>query len=390
MTRPPEREFLNTSQADWLTLEEELGGDRDGIHNFEIHHTARYREASVCRPVLDEEMLRRDPSVAERIRWPEGRRFAAFLSHDVDGTREHCREQLARLIRTNADAATTVRDKLRALSAVIGLRHRRGRRDLLSPWLEAEKERGFTSTFFVFPTAVSARHPRDLMYHWDDLMPFEGGLQPIRAVFAQVAARGWEVGLHGSIESAHTTGLLEAQRLDVEQAVGAPVTSGRQHNLQFGAAVTPDLLAASGLRVDCTLGSNRSVFFRTGTSYPHRLWSVGGQAWLNVLEIPLILHDGALLRGDNMDLSPESALAFCRGVIARVAAVRGVVSLLWHPENLVKPGYYDLYCSLLDVLREEGAWGTSARNIADWWESSGNAALVDDARRRHFAAGRMA
>ena len=364
---------------DLRVLQEELSGDKDGIHNFEVQHSERYWDAPPCRPVLDEKLLEREPSIAAALRWPEGRRFAALLSHDVDGTREHSREQLARLIGMNLTAAPTTLEMVRSLEAVTGLRHRPGDKDLLSPWLEAERAKGFSSTFFVFATAVNPRHLRDLNYYWGDLMPFEGKLQTIGSVFAQVAERGWEVGIHGSIESAFTPGMLGTQRLDVEKAVGAPVVSGRQHNLQFGAAVTPDLIAASGLQVDCTLGSNRTVFFRTGTSYPHRLWSAAKKQWLDVLEIPLVLHDGALLRRDNLDLSPDSAFRFCRKIIERVAAVRGVVSLLWHPENVLKPGYFDLYCRLLDLLHEMGAWGTSAREIAVWWESSGNAKVVDDA-----------
>lgn len=370
---------MNLYGKDLLLLQEELSGDRDGIHNFEAQHSRRHWDAPNSRPVLDEELLAREPSVAEKLRWPHGCKFAALLSHDVDGTREHSREQLARVAREGMKSVTAWQDKAKYFFSLVGLRHRPGERDLLSPWLDAERAKGFSSTFFLFPTEVDPRHPRDLTYYWDDLMPFEGKLQTIRSVFTQVAERGWEVGIHGSIESAFTPEMLATQRLDVEKAIGAPVVSGRQHNLRFGAAVTPDLIASSGLKVDCTLGSNRTVFFRTGTSYPHRLWSVAKQQWLDVLEIPLVLHDGALLRGDNLDLSPDSAFRFCRKVIERVAAVRGVVSLLWHPENIVKPGYFDLYCRLLDLLKDEGAWGTSAREIAGWWESSGNAKVVDDA-----------
>ena len=108
------------------------------------------------------------------------------------------------------------------------------------------------------------------------------------------------------------------------------------------------------------------------------------QQWLEVLEIPLILHDGALLRSDNLDLSPDSAFRFCQEVIARVVQTRGVVSLLWHPENLVKPGYFDLYVRLLDLLEEQGAWGATARQIADWWEQSGNEQIVEKARHEAF------
>ena len=371
---------MNRFGQNLLKLREEVGGERDAIRNFEIQHCDRYWDAPTCRPIIDDEMMTRDPALAESLRWPNGCKFAALLSHDVDGTREHSREQLGRLIKFQLGQAPTATGKLRVLSAVTGLRHRPGHNDLVSPWLQAEQSKGCSSTFFLFPTSVEPRHARDLTYYLDDLMPFEGRLQPIRSVFSQIGGRGWEIGVHGSIASAGTPGMLRAQRLELQEAIGMDVVSGRQHNLQFEATITPDLISAAGLKVDCTLGSNRSVFFRTGTSYPHQLWSVGKQQWLDVLEIPLVLHDGALLRADNLGLSPDAAFRFCRKIIERVAAVRGVVSLLWHPENLVKPGYFELYCRLLDLLKEEGAWGASAREIAGWWKSSGNETIVSEAR----------
>lgn len=356
--------------GDVQKLEEEFFGDRDHIFNFEPQHTQGYRDAKFCRPFLDEALLAKSPEKVDAIRWPEDRPFAALLSHDVDGVQERSRQELWRLIRVQITTATSFKDQMKALSRLTGMRHRHSNRDLLSPWLQIEAERGFKSTFFLFPTNISKRDHRDVAYYLQDEMLFEGKLQSVASVFRQVADRGWEIGLHGSIESAFSPGMLEMQKQDIEKALGVSLVSSRQHNLQFGAAVTPDLIASAGLQIDCTLGSNRTVFFRTGTSYPHRLWSVSKNDWLDVWEIPLILHDGALLRSDNLDLSPDSAFRFCRKVIERVAKVRGVVSLLWHPENIVKPGYFELYERLLDLLHEMGAWGTSAKEIIEWWNDA--------------------
>ena len=99
---------------DLRVLQEELSGNKDAIHNFEAQHSERYWDASHVRPVLDEKLLEREPSIAAALRWPEGRRFAALLSHDVDGTREHSREQLARLIGMNLSAAPTALEMVRS------------------------------------------------------------------------------------------------------------------------------------------------------------------------------------------------------------------------------------------------------------------------------------
>ena len=47
---------------DLRVLQEELSGDKDGIHNFEVQHSERYWDAPHVRPVLDEKLLERELS----------------------------------------------------------------------------------------------------------------------------------------------------------------------------------------------------------------------------------------------------------------------------------------------------------------------------------------
>jgi peptidoglycan/xylan/chitin deacetylase (PgdA/CDA1 family) len=361
---------------------EERGRCRDKIDNFEVQHSDRRWEAKSLYPTVDIELSKRAPGFANSIQWPGGARFAACLTHDVDGIQHNGRRELWRVIGLQVKEAQSLPKKLHQLTSVVGLRHAPSMRDLFSPWLEAESARGFRSTFFVFSSRVRNRHVRDLTYLWEDPMPFEGKIHPVRECFREIASRGWEIGMHGSVLSAFDRGMLKEQREDISNAMGREITAGRQHNLQFETSSTPDHLAAAGFKVDSTLGSNRDIFFRTGSSYPTPLWSLQEKVWLPVMEVPLILHDGALMRSDNLDLAPEAALRASKLIIDRVASVRGVVTLLWHPENIVKPGYFDTYVSLLDYIKEKNGWGAGATEVVNWWKSSGNADRHADALSR--------
>ena len=361
---------------------EERTGSRDKILNFEVQHSARRWESEALYPVLDRELSMRDPGFLASLQWPGGAGFAACLTHDVDGVQGHSRRDLWRVIGLQMKEASTLPKKLHNLTSLAGLRHRPLMKDLFSPWLEAEKAHGFRSTFFLFSSCITNRHSRDLTYLWDDPMPFDGGFRTVRETFQEISSRGWEIGMHGSVMSAFDQDQMTEQREDISDAIGREVTASRQHNLQFETASTPDHLAAAGFQVDSTLGSNRDIFFRTGSSYPTPLWSLQKSEWLPVVEIPLILHDGALMRSDNLDLTPEVALEVAKKIIDRVAAVRGVVTLLWHPENIVKPGYFDTYVSLLDYIKEKKGWGAGATEVAAWWKSSGNADRHADALSR--------
>jgi peptidoglycan/xylan/chitin deacetylase (PgdA/CDA1 family) len=354
-----------------LRRDEERAPARDSIDNFEAQHSPRRWDASWYRPVADERLIERFPNWREQITWPDGKRFAACLSHDIDSVQLDSRYELVRTALLLAQNANTLPKKLKHLASFTGLRRGPRKFDLFTPWIEAEQNYGFRSTFFVFPTQVRKRHVIDNVYHWDDRTFYRDEVCSVREIIRDLHKRGWEIGLHGSYLSPLSDELLAEQKADVERALGAEIASSRQHNLHFDCKKTPALLEKVGLKVDSTLGSNRDIGFRAATSYPFRMWDWQSETWLRLVEIPLVLHDGALLRPDNLDLDPESAFAVCRRLIDRVAQTRGVVTLLWHPEKAALPEWFTLYCRLLEYIHRQHGWGASARQIHDWWVTNG-------------------
>src|SRR5262249_33954756 len=159
-----------------------------------------------------------------------------------------------------------------------------------TPWVEVEKKHGFQSTFYFFASNVRDRHVRDNVYRWSDLTWYRDEICPVSNVVGDMDAMGWEVGLHGSFLTYNSADMMREQKEDVEQFLQRPILSARQHNLHFDAKKTPSVLEEAGILVDSTLGFNRDVGFRTGTSYPFHLWDAERERWLNLLEIPLILH----------------------------------------------------------------------------------------------------
>ena len=349
---------------------EEGGGARDSIDNFEAQHSARRWDASLYRPVADEMLHRAFPQWRDEIVWPEGKRFAACLSHDVDSVQLDSRSELLRTMALLSRSSKGLA-KLRPLSGLAGLRRGPRAFDVFTPWVEIEAKHGFRSTFFFFPTRVRERHRIDNVYRWDDRTAYRESTASVREIARDLHRRGWEIGLHGSYLSPLDYEMLAEQKEDVEQALGETIVSSRQHNLHFDVAKTPAFLERAGLKVDSTLGSNRDIGFRTGTSYPFRMWDEPARRWLGLVEIPLVIHDGAMLRPDNLDLDVESAFRVCRQLIDRVAETRGVITLLWHPDKAALPAWWELYARLLAYIHEQHGWGASARQIHEWWTSSG-------------------
>jgi hypothetical protein len=182
-----------------------------------------------------------------------------------------------------------------------------------------------------------------------------------------LADEGFDVGLHGSYEAGVRPGALAAERETLERATGLTVTTTRQHLLRWDVRVTPQLQQDAGLRVDSSLGFNRNVGFRAGTSLPFRHFDVGARARLDLLQIPLVAQDASLLDAWGLELDVESAFDVVSVFLDRAAELGTAVTLVFHPDKLVRPDWLALYERTLDHASGQGAWLTSLAGLADWW-----------------------
>jgi peptidoglycan/xylan/chitin deacetylase (PgdA/CDA1 family) len=262
-------------------------------------------------------------------------------------------------------------EKLRHATSLVGLRKKQVDLDIFTPWIDLEKRFGFHSTFFFFGTKISRRHMRDDVYTWDDPVRYKGKRCRLREVVRDIHAQGWYLGLHSSFLSARDENLMREQKEDLENVLGSQVYSIRQHNLHHDVSVTPLLEDRVGFQVGCTQGFNRDVGFRSGIAYPCRSYDLKEKRWLGILQIPLVLQDGALMRQDNLDLSETGAIKLGKKLIDRVKETKGVISLLWHPNTVVQPSWWRVYEELLKYIHEQNGWGASAKEIRDWWVGQG-------------------
>jgi len=188
---------------------------------------------------------------------------------------------------------------------------------------------------------------------------------------------GFDVGLHGGYAAALTPGLLTAEREILEAATGLEVTTTRQHFLRWDIRQTPLYEEEAGLLADSSLGFNSTVGFRAGTSMPLHHFSVARRQQLRLLEVPLIVQDGALLEEYGLRLDLEGARTLLRRLFDAVAGVGGVMTLLFHPDKLVDPDWLALYEWSLDHAVENDAWLTSLHDLDSWWRSREAAILAD-------------
>jgi peptidoglycan/xylan/chitin deacetylase (PgdA/CDA1 family) len=347
-----------------LRLEEYEQEHRDQWGNWEFAFCEAYREGRLWEPDVDRWLAQFRTAPL----WPDDRPFAICLTHDVDLVAEEVTaKQAARSMRLSLlGPQGAVRFARPAVRAARAARHgiaRAPAADALERCVDLEREHDVTATYFFTAYPGADGHRYDCTYDFGDACRFRGEQTTVAGVVRTLHGEGFEAGLHGSYNSALVPGRLAAEKAALEQATGLSATSTRQHFLHWDARITPRLQSEAGFSADSSLGFNRNIGFRAGTSLPFR-W-----AGLDLVQVPMAAHDGALLREDALELGLELARATLRTLLDRVAAVGGLATLVFHPNNLERTDYIDLYRDTIAYGVERDAWFATVRDVDAWLRS---------------------
>ena len=358
-----------------LSRREEAVVEPDHHGNFPSSASELVRDGTALRPPLLD--LLAESGYADPDRWPNGHRFAAVLSHDVDRIVSLPARARWRQARRSDLAATTV-ERLRwvAGAAVFAAKAALGRndRDPFGWYMQEEARFGFHSTFFVLPESLRRPTKHDHWYRLTDRIAFRGVEQPLASAARSVHEAGWEIGLHGSYSSADDAAILGREREQLEAAFGIEITSVRQHFLRFRAGRTPQVHAAAGFSADSTVGFSQATGCRVGLALPFFWYEQP-----DLLEIPITIQDVGLIRAGEAAFDLDEATARAIRLVEFVADRGGAVSLAWHAHP--DPGAYECYRALLDAVARLGGWGCTVRQMDEWWRGrreSLRAATVGD------------
>lgn len=356
---------------------------RDQWGNFEHGLADNTLRGTLWQPEVDqwvEQIARQLPATSRREpMWPDGHRFALCLSHDVDAiSTQYSKLQYLRLKHRQL-LAQSVRNReeerfLRSFpKAFADLTARRGG-DIASSAAESmdrsiaiEDEFGVKGSYFfpVWPPLEDS--PYDCVYEADDRYTYRGRQMTARDIMLELARQGHDVGLHGGYHTALKLENFLHEKHLLEDETGLVVTTTRQHWLHWDAKVTPELHERAGITADSTVGYNRNVGFRAGTSKPYRFFDVGRDRALDLVELPMILMDGSVFSTLALELDQPRAKRVAKLIMDRVIETEGCVSLLFHPENLAHPDSFALYRWCVAYCMERGAWGASVKQIETWW-----------------------
>lgn len=316
---------------------------------------------------------------------PDGYRFVACLTHDVDhaSIRQHKLDHtlVGFLFRAVFGSMVevvlgrmSIRDAIKNWAAAFKLPFvymgvaKDFWRDFDDRYLELEK--GLPSTFFVIPRKNypgervdgSAPALRAAHYEANDLAD----------TICRLRTAGCEVGLHGIdawLDS--TTGHKELE--EVRRLTGTSEIGVRMHWLYYNEE-SPATLEKAGAAYDSTIGYNETVGYRAGTTQAFKPLEAE-----RMLELPMHAMDTALFYLSYLGLSPRKAASRLNQMADTVAEFGGCLTVNWHDRSLAPERLWGgCYRDLIEDLRSRGAWFATAGQAISWFRKRRSAVFETD------------
>lgn len=292
--------------------------------------------------------------------WPNGKRWAAAFTHDLDVVWWWPLFTSLRLVELARKGQGT--RFLQAARAALGAAGRDPVWRGASEVLDVDRRHGVAATWFVLCGRPTARTVRagDLTY-----LPESARA---RKILGAVGAMGHEVCLHGSFETMDRAGAFAEQRRRLAGLTGQRIGGVRQHFLRMHPGVTQRAMGDAGFSYDASFGFPDRNGFRLGVADVVPAWDEANQQELPLQETPLIWMDRALSKYRAV----EDPQAWVRDGLELAAASRGVEGLwvgLWHP-NLVPalgfPGAPAAYGDIVRAVVEGDPFVGTLEEIVAW------------------------
>jgi peptidoglycan/xylan/chitin deacetylase (PgdA/CDA1 family) len=275
------------------------------------------------------------------IDYPEGKKFAICLTHDIDKAYTGTGRKLLNLARGHLGG--------RSLGEYLGDIASKTRPNCnFEDIMRLEERHGAKSTFFLLALGSG---DKDYNYDVENLQGYTGA----------ILDRGFEIGLHGGWGAYKDGETLAREKSRLEKTLNRRVEGYRNHYLLFDTRATWKLLEDSGFAYDSTIGYPDAVGFRSGLCHPYNPYDAEKDKAHNIVELPIAAMDRTLETYNR--LQPDVAWQSIKGVIDASERYGGVATIIWH--NVFMWGDWGrLYEKILGYGSEKGALMTGGAEIA--------------------------
>ena len=334
----------------------------DLLNNGESH-----QQEPVCDLAIDtlRQELKKYTILVEIPPVPWGYQYLVALTHDVDVTSiKECRVPTVGNAIYRCIKQGNFRSGLYLFCSRCGIGNDPWL--LFNRWKAFEEQLGVRSTFFFVPW----KDDQGMRAH-----PYRAVAYDIKMdILRDLESGGWEAGVHG------IDNWIDVERGKHEMAalgLKGKEIGNRTHWLLFDKN-SWKALDEAGYLYDSTFGYNDDVGFRAGTLQVYRPRHVQ-----TLLELPLHIQDVGLLGkfcwAPNADDWVKTPCLYLDAAAAQEYSIRifnfakkygGVVTVLWHYENLTPPrDWSGMYETLVRHAQADGAWVTTAGRVVKWFKT---------------------
>jgi peptidoglycan/xylan/chitin deacetylase (PgdA/CDA1 family) len=305
---------------------------------------------------------------------PDGYRFIACLTHDVDhpSIAQHGWDHttvgflyraLFGSLRNLALGRMSMKDVFANWAAVLRLPfvHLGVAKDF---WRDFDRryfelEKGVHSTFFVIP--FSNDSGQKLNGRASKIRAARYGARDIVDTMRKLLAAGSEIGLHG-IDAWLDSDKGHEEVQEIRRLTGLSEIGVRMHWLYYDHR-SPVSLEKAGASYDSTIGYNETIGYRAGTTQAYKPLEA-----TRLLELPLHVMDTALFFPGYLGLSPDEAKMFLSRMIDNSVRFGGCLTINWHDRSAAPERLWGrFYGDLVKELKTRGAWCSTAGQAISWF-----------------------
>ena len=321
----------NSSLWEKYTLQDESVGDLDSLGRILL------KNKNSIEPVVSKYLFEN----GFRIEFPNDKKFAICLTHDIDKAYTSVMRKGINLLRGHLNGRGVL-DSLK---------------DFSSPHMpncnfkkimDIENKFNARSTFFLLALRAGEK---DYNYNVESLKNYTG----------EIIDRGFEIGLHGGFNAYKNRNSLHEEKIRLEKALNKKIVGFRNHYLLFDKSITWRILTEEEFSYDSTLGYPDGVGYRSGLCYPFYPYDVEKDVAHDIIEFPIVVMDRSLEQYN--ELKPQDAWSTIKPAIDASEEYGGVITLNWH--NIFMWGDWGkLYEKILNYGVERQAYLTNCIDLA--------------------------
>jgi hypothetical protein len=297
--------------------------------------------------------------IAPAPKWPDGKRAALGLSHDVD---------YPEVVRWLEPARIVRRLSLRGVGAARDVLIGRRTHWHFQSWIELERKYGMSSAFYFV-----ARQGSLLEYATGTPDSFyDVRSSRFRELFRKIDGQGWEVGMHASYNAYRSAVVFGAEKRLLERAAGVTVAGCRHHYWHVNPTDPEETLGMHqlvGLEYDTSLAYDRYVGWRRGLCTPYQPYDAKRRIQLDIVQLPPCWMDDQLF--SYRALNPGDRGQVLTELVASTVRCEGCLVTDVHDyvfDDALFPAWGATYAWLLAHVAERGDfWYALPRDIARHW-----------------------